>query len=920
MGLISRQKCASGGGGGGASITINTTAPLQGGDVGTTFDLSWSFSSEAQGDLVVRGPSEWERKAVGSNLQVLTVVGGVPAWANAITYTAGTGLSLSGGNAFSVNYGTTAGTSLQGDRDAGYVHIVGPETITGVKTFDADVVMATTRVIRGTRELVLWAEDSTAIGARLQLAVGTTPTVTVAYLSEYSLSIGTSGIGPNTVAAGLLFPHTDDADLAIAFESYDGMFVVAGMMKWFRPNYFTGADEDLLQVGTAEGTLQNLKLAGLHYVEIRVNEAADGAAFLREGGVWSWDQCALEFSTLVLNGNSGFYLDSSPNRTLMPCDTSAALGTVFLPDPTVSDVRIGRTYVLFDIEDNASNHNIAIAAVGSGVNIDGNATYNVTTDGGGVLLTYVGSLRWTALPLGASTGGGGTLPFFLIGPPNSGPGGSSPPYATLAAAKAAAPAAPQPSLFVVMDAEDGYYTGGFTVDSKPISIVSWGRHNGTAAGTGPVAITGKLSINPGTAGWVLRFNGVKFVNASGAAVEVIGSNDVEVDYSDSDAEGSDEGVAIRASVPIVFKATRMRGYGIAKGGFEASNAAHLCYLDDSYMLSPTGSGIDAVVAENGAVIKVSNALGLGACRANGGTVWVEGAKQTTGSDQPFTMASAGIVIAKSVDVFSSAADLFGGSGSFTGSRFTLSGGVKATFNGSPTVLLLKDIDAKTVQVLTATGNINSEVDYVFLQSTGKIVASLPTGASRLIHPCCIYALDAPLIGNAHDVAVQGGGTIRGLSAFPVPATAAITVIPAVGVNGWYVVAEANIANPASVSTDGITIYKSEVYTQPDNVLPGLFGRFKYETARVAGTTRKLYVELRSTNGGAVRALLYDFTANAYITLSGGNAYLSTTASSPTILVSDDLASLLVDGQFYEVRGIWIGAGAIAVSSYAELRQ
>jgi len=140
--MISRLKCA--GSSSGANITINTTAPLQGGDTNTTFTLSWGFVGEALGDLAYRGVSGWVRRAIGAPGDVLTVVAGIPTWAaptGGTPYFAGTGLTLTGGDTFNVDYGIVAGTALEGSQDGNYVHIAGPETITGIKTFGAAPVL-----------------------------------------------------------------------------------------------------------------------------------------------------------------------------------------------------------------------------------------------------------------------------------------------------------------------------------------------------------------------------------------------------------------------------------------------------------------------------------------------------------------------------------------------------------------------------------------------------------------------------------------------------------------------------------------------------------------------------------------------------------------------------------------------------------
>lgn len=884
----------------------------------TTKTFTFGFTGQARGDIVFRGAAAWQRLAAGADGRVLVThgAGADPTWealpSSAVTINT-TGILTGGG-------GPTNTFNLTVD-ESNLVHKSGAETITGLKSFNSNPRILTTHFISGERELVLWAEDSTNIGSRLQLATGT-PAVVRIYLSDASLSIGTSGELANTNSVGILMPKTPSSDIAFAFENDAGTDISPFVSKRFWTNPFTGVDEDVIEVGDNDAAATNLDLRGANFVRIQPNVNAGGALWLKTGGFMQLEDLGVEMSQRTFTGAGPFDLGTGAMTFLVACTTTSALGTISLIDPTVfTGLQIGFTQIIFDASDNAGTNNITLSAVGSGVTINGTSTAVINTNGGGVLLVYYATNKWKTVKFGGAAGS--PFPFFLVGPPNSGPGGTSPQYATLAAAYAACPAAPQPSLIVMMDAGNSYYTGNQTIDTKPVSIVSWGRHNGTAAGSGPVVVNGKLTVSPNSAGWVLRYNGIKFVTSSGPAVEVTGANATEVDFSDSDAEGGDEGVVVSASTPVTFKATRMRGYGILKGGFEAKNAAHLCYLDDSYLLSPTGSGISAVKAQNGAVIKISNALGLASVNATGGTVWVEGAKMTTGSDQPFTLASSGIVIAKGCDVFSSATNLFGGVGSFTWSSMTLSGGVSIKFSGSPTVIGLSDITSKTFQVMTATGNIQDHVDYVFLTSTSKITASLPNATGRLLFEYTIYADDAPIIGQAHEVAVQGGGTIQNLSTFPVPAGAAITALPGVASNFYRVIKDAGFTTGGGGGGAGeILFYDTPTYTLPGSTAEAQFGGRFYATALVSGSTRKLYINMSSTdNATAVRIRIYDFTADDYVpNLSGSNNYISVTSKTPAEYVSDDIASGLVDGQLYEVRVTPQGTGTIGYSLYAKLAQ
>lgn len=896
-----------------AAITFAATSPIRITTAGSTKTWDIFLSGQTQGDILYRGASGWVRLPAGTNGDVLTThgAGADPSWltpASAAIVIQTSGI-LTGGNVL-----PQSSFNLTVD-ESNLLHKSGAETATGVKTFDANVRMATTRQLTGIRELVLWAEDSTNIGSRLQLAVGTSPTVVVAYVSRYGFSIGTNGLLPNTVAAGILLPATDDADFGIAFENEANDNLVDGMSRRYVLNPFTGGMEDQVRIGQAESGTQNLKLAGTGYVEIRVNENSEGGTYLKSGGIWQWDKCALEFSHLYIGPPNPVDLGATDPAFLVGCDTSSALGTLSLPDVDVIDVLLGRAYIVYDYAGNASANPITIAAQGTGVTIDGAASVQIDTDGGAKLVIFSTSTEWRTVSLGG-TGVGGPFPLFVVGPAGSGPGGSSPPYATIAAAQAAAPAAPARTVLVLMPAADGYYTGGASVTSKPTSMIAFGHHNGTAAGTGPVVVNGGLLVNPGAAGWKLQFNGIKFANSAGIGVEVTGANSVEVDLSNSDAEGSDQGLLVSASTPVIVKATRLRAVGVLKGGVEAQGAAHQLFLDDSYILAPVG--VPAAKASAGAVVKITDAHGLGAVNANGGTVWIEGAQMTTGSDVPFVLASSGIIIAKHCDVFSSATSLFGGSGSFTYCRLTLSGGVKPTFTGSPTIIPLYDIDAKTVQILTATGNIADPVpDYVFLTSTSKITASWPSGANRLINPCCVYALDAPLVGTAHDVAVQGGGTIEGASTRAVPAQKSVTGIPAVGSNAWYIVAETT--NSGGGGGGALFTYVPLVHREfrsiPEEGISNIeIGMNTWHPAEHdysgARTIRLRVILWNGLTTDPVQVELYSYTDNDVVTdLDGsGNDFLEVSSLTPTEVLSRDLRATpgsnfdeSSDGDVYAVR-------------------
>jgi len=853
----------------------------------TTKTFTFGFAADVRGDIIFRGESGWVRLPAGANGRVLVThgAGADPTWEAlpGASITINTTGILTGG-------GTGSVFNLAVD-ESNLVHRTGNETIAGKKTFTtANPTLGSGISLEGNAELSLWAPGNAS--NPLAMYVGTPP-VQYMRMSDRTVGIGTNQTTSNASTIALVFPLTATGDHGISFRNNADNAWFKALRMHYETSPISGNPENLLYVGADQSGASTI-IGGTLFVRLVAAGAGPGRVNLRAGGFWQWQDTALEFTRLYIAGSSPVDLDDSPNTFLVGMGTSNPLGTLSLPDPVANVIPYGRSYLVYDEEDNADVNNIVIAAQGVGVTVDGSSSVTINTKKGARLFIYAALNLWVSVPFGGGAAGGS--PFFLVGPPNSLPGGASPPYATIGAAIAACPAAPAKSLIVVMDAPDNFYNEDVSITSKAISIVSWGRHNGTAAGTGPVVINGKLLIQPSAANWVLRYNGIKFVNGSDMAVEVTGANTVEVDYSDSDAEGNNEGIIVSASTPVVFKATRMRGYGVLKGGFEAKNAAHLCYLDDSYLLSPTSGGVSSVKAQDGAVIKITNALGLASVNATGGTVWIEGAKMTTGSDQPFTLASSGVIIAKACDVFSSATNLFGGSGSFTYSSLVLSGGVSIKYSGSPTVIGLSDITSRTFQVLTASGNINDHVDYVFLSGTSKISAHLPNGTGRLLHECTIYANDAPLIGQAHEVDVQGGGTIQGLSAFPVPALAAITTLPVLSLNAYRVIKDAGMSTGGggaaftymplvhrtfrSIPEEGTSLIEIG-----DNVWHP--AEHDYSGAR----TIKFRVLLW---GGAttdpVRVQLYSYADNAMVqNLDGlGNDYLEVSSLSPTEVLSRDL--------------------------------
>ena len=215
-----------------SSVTINTASPLQGGGTGSTFNLSFSVASEAHGDLLYRNASGWVRLAPGTAGHLLQTngAGSAPTWVAppASSITINTSAPLTGGGTgasftLGVTFGTTAGTILEGNNDALYVKLAGTQTITGVKTFNANVQMATGRTLLGNAELTLEATGANPIILRTNstdrvrilqgLMVGTTtdPGAGSARI-ETSLGLGTTPVTTamlemSSTTKGLLIPR-----------------------------------------------------------------------------------------------------------------------------------------------------------------------------------------------------------------------------------------------------------------------------------------------------------------------------------------------------------------------------------------------------------------------------------------------------------------------------------------------------------------------------------------------------------------------------------------------------------------------------------------------------------------------------------------------------------------------------------------
>lgn len=265
-----------------SSVTINTASPLQGGATGSTFNLSFSVASEAHGDLLYRNGSAWVRLAPGTAGYLLQTNGAgfAPTWVAPPTssITINTSAPLTGGGTgasftLGVTFGTSAGTILEGNNDALYVKLAGTQTITGVKTFNANLQMATGRTLLGNAELTLEATGANPIILRTNatdrvrvvqgLMVGTTtdPGAGSARI-ETSLGLGTTPVTTamlemNSTTKGLLISRmTTTQRNAIAspatslliyntttgqFEFYTGSAWVPIGSRGVLPEYIIGA-------------------------------------------------------------------------------------------------------------------------------------------------------------------------------------------------------------------------------------------------------------------------------------------------------------------------------------------------------------------------------------------------------------------------------------------------------------------------------------------------------------------------------------------------------------------------------------------------------------------------------------------------------------------------------------------------------
>jgi hypothetical protein len=145
-------------------------------------DTGWVCSSDSPNDIVGTNNLNWVQ------------------FSGAGAYSAGTGLDLTG-TQFSVLYGTTAGTALEGSQDANYVHLTGTEFVGGAKTFTSGLTVQGTDFVAQTNAYVAsltaytLSNDFTvrfpaAFNLKFQTWNGTTATNVARLTSTFGLQIG----------------------------------------------------------------------------------------------------------------------------------------------------------------------------------------------------------------------------------------------------------------------------------------------------------------------------------------------------------------------------------------------------------------------------------------------------------------------------------------------------------------------------------------------------------------------------------------------------------------------------------------------------------------------------------------------------------------------------------------------------------
>lgn len=578
---------------------------------------------------------------------------------------------------------------------------------------------------------------------------------------------------------------------------------------------------------------------------------------------------------------------------------SAATFTVTMPAPTgwreERRLRVKYTGVTHQQDLTLAAH----AALGT----DYDAAYNSATFKWNDSYEFAGhDDKWIILSMKTTAAGGSyTLPVFLVGTAGSGPGGSSPPYATLGAAKTAMTAGAH-QLAVLMP---GTYVENLTIDTLAMSVATWAPHASVDA-TALVTIEGTITINPDAAGRNIALTGFR-VKATGQGVVVSSANAVYVDTTGLRVTAVQEALFVdntSASTKIV--GDNCSFVSTTKEGMLFGGAAHNHDFKSTGVAGPAGG---AVRTNDGAKVTFHDGGSIvNPVYANGAASAITirtGVTHTTGANIPYRVNAGGIISAEGVRLDSSASKLVedvGTGGFFFYVDLKPSGGVPLSYDSGVVVAPIAFVPGATYQVITATGAISEYADFVFLGSLTKIVASLPNGTNRLPKPVTIYALDAPTIGNAHEVDVTGGGTVNGLSAKPIPAGKAFGAVPAILTNDWYVVWDSTQSGTAP--TFAPLLHGLKVTTLADTS-EAVIGGGAWIASDHTGATVRLRATGASTDGASdVELRLYRLVAGVWtlITgLNGANDWLTITDAYGENVVSDDIYSQLTDGDILQLR-------------------
>lgn len=358
------------------SRTLQGVSPIAIANVYTAVPLSadrvitFAIAGQANGDLVVRSAGAWTRLAAGTNTHILTMVAGAPTWAApaASSVTINTTSPLTGGG--------TGNSFTLGIDETGFVHIAGAETITGVKTFNANLAMATGRKILGDAEVTI---EATGSGNRVDVAAGGSVRLRVA--NTGAVDIGLAGATPSA-SAGLWVGNNLDIGS-----------VTASLSTYVRAYRFNASDAHEFATTTYDAYYQG-DTAWVNY--------ATRAVFQLSGT----EKVRIEEGIAVGAGVA------DPGAGCIAAEVAVSIGTSPAdPSALLDCVSVTKGILVPRMTTTQRN---AIASPASSLLI-----FNTTTNRHE---WYTGS-AWKPL------GSGNQLPEYLVGPAGSGPGGSDPPYA-----------------------------------------------------------------------------------------------------------------------------------------------------------------------------------------------------------------------------------------------------------------------------------------------------------------------------------------------------------------------------------------------------------------------------------------------------------------------------------------------------------